>query len=159
PSIVHDICDRGKLNPRHDVFVIPGIDRLLLQIAYGMQQEYAGGLQASFAGTKEFAIMPAANVLEHADRHHTVKGLVGLAIIGVAKLDGEAGGEPPTKLDLLLRYGDAHDAHATMLGGIACEPAPPAANVEKPQSRLEFELAADQLQLVGLCRIQGLGVL
>src|SRR5262249_40944689 len=69
---VHDICESGKLHPRHDVLIVPRIDRLLLQIAHGMQQEYAGRLQASLTGAKEVAIMPAAHVLEHADRHHPV---------------------------------------------------------------------------------------
>ena len=120
----------------------------------GVVQIEAVRLQHALHGAVIGRVVVDADMLVHADRHD----LVELAVKGriVADLDRHPVPEPEA-LDLGLGVGGllfgkryAIGDGAVMLRGVADQRAPAAADIEEPLARLEPELAADHLQLVGL---------
>ena len=151
---VDDVRHRRKLDPRENVFIEPGIGRVLLEKADGVQHQDPLGLQAAPAGGEEIAVVAAADMLEHADRDDAVEGFVDVAVIEIAEFDRHPGAEPLAEFDLALRHGQADDLHPVMLDGVAGEGAPADADVEHAHSGFELQFAAEQFELVALRRRQ-----
>jgi hypothetical protein len=122
-------------------------DRVLQQsAARSKHPRELGGVGVDLAG---------ADVLGHADARDRVEGLAGqLAVVRDADLDPvlepELGHPPPRVLDLRAGEGDAEHADAVLARRVDREAAPPAADVEHTLAGLEVELAAHDLELLGL---------
>ncbi len=99
--------------------------------------------------------LPFANVLDHADAGHRVEPLLAqVAVVHHLELDPIAdpglAGPLGRQLGLRLRKGDPQRRCAVLPGGVDSEAPPATADVEHPHSRLELQLAADQLELRAL---------
>src|SRR5215218_3459430 len=118
----------------------------------GMVEEEAVALQHALDGRIVFRVVFPADVLLDADRRHLVELALDRRV--VLELDPDLALETEA-LDLLLRVGDlllgqrdAVGGDAVMLGRVAGQRAPAAADVEERLAGLEAQLAADDLELV-----------
>jgi hypothetical protein len=72
-------------------------------------------------------------MLEHGDGHHPVKGFVQVPVILHFDLNLKPLADFPGIGHLFFGNRDAGDANPVVPGGIACKPAPAAADVQNPQ--------------------------
>lgn len=99
-------------------------------------------------------------MLDHANTDDLVEALfIGeISIVDHARLAavGQAGGGKPCIgfIRLRLTQGNPHALDTVLLCGMQQKPAPATANVEKPLSRLETELAAQHVEFAHLGAIQ-----
>ena len=86
-------------------------------------------------------------MLEHADGKHPVELAAHIVVVLHADLDGKPGTTLAREVRLLPGDGQAHAAHAVVLGEVAQGLAPAAADVEHTHARRELQLARDQVEL------------
>ena len=123
-------------------------------------EEDAAGPQLPARVGEEAGQELLADLLEHADARHLVEalGLVELAI--VADLRTRTPGEPGRGDALVRQLGlrpaerDAHGLDAVPLGGVDEQPAPAAPDVEQPLAGTQPQLAADEVELPLLRRVE-----
>ena len=105
---------------------------------------------------EERRVVRDADVLDHPDRGDLVVAGVGRQVAHVEVLDPTALAESERRdalggvVGLGARQGDAVGADAVVLGGPDGEAAPAAADVEQALVAAQAQLAADQIELVGL---------
>jgi len=99
-------------------------------------------------------------VLEHPDTHDLVVALLARELAVVAHLDQaavlEPGGGDPLARDLGLRLAERDPVHlrAVPSGAVERERTEPAANAEQALARREAELAAEEVELALLRRVE-----
>ncbi|MNV10863.1 hypothetical protein D3C71_1014050 [compost metagenome] len=111
-------------------------------------------MQAAPRHVEVAAVVLVADVFEHAHREDRIEGLVDVVVILQADLDGQASAQLACVVGLLLRDGDAHPGHAIALGRELQRLAPAAADIQYVLTGAQAELAADQVELGLLRRVQ-----
>ena len=148
----------GDEGTGEDVAVDPGFGAHDGAVAAdGVEEAEALGAEAAVDGLHKGAEVFVADVFEHADRDDAVEGFVDLAEVLEADLDGEVGAGGAGPVVLLGGEGDAGDVGAVALGHEAREAAPAAADVEDGHAGVEFEFAADEVELGLLGLVEGAG--
>src|SRR5262249_13886346 len=140
---------------RIEVLGEPGVaDRLADAGGDGLQEEETVVGEDTADDLHEAPVVLPADVLEHAHRDHAVEGpelaepLV--AVVVEPDVDRQLGVDALRVDVLLLGDGDADDADAVILGGVAGQGPEAAADVEKLVALLELELLADEVELGAL---------
>ncbi len=125
-----------------------------------MVQEHAAPRQQACGLSEVRVEHPAADVLEHADAHERVPGPV-LRHLAVIERQHPAGLRQAGDLDALVgqlhlrpAQGDAGGVNAVLPGRVQDEAAPAAADVEEALPGLQAQLAADEVQLAELRRLE-----
>ena len=127
----------------------------------GMVQVDAARLQQAVDGREIGGVVGEPEMLEHADRRYLVEAAVELGI--GFHLDGDAVLQPfcadafAGQLGLRFRQRHAMADDAVVLRRIDQHRAPAAADVEQAFARLQPQLAADMVELVGLRLVDAVG--
>ncbi len=164
------MADVIELRPGKDVFedhALAGADLAeVVDIALGpagdaVVEEDAAGAEQAVDLTEIGRIVGDADVLVHADAGNLVVGAVERQVVGERHGHPVGQAEPPDLglaiVVLRLRQGHAMGGDAVVLGGVAQQRAPAAADVEEQLPRLQPQLAADDVELVPLRLLQRVG--
>ncbi len=123
-----------------------------------MQQAAAVGAHRAIDHAAQIAVVLEADVLQHADRHERVERARDVPVVVLDELD--AIGEPlarralPRVGDLVRREIERLHPHAVMPRHVQRERAPSAAGLDDALARPEADLAADQIHLRDLGRLE-----
>ena len=135
-------------------------DPVVVRAGDGVVEQTALGAQLAVEEGEVGRVVGASDVLGQPDRRDRVEAGLGHVAV-VAEADLRLAGEPGL-LDgllavrgLLLGEGHADRLDAVVLDGVHDHAAPAAADVEQPHARLEPELAADEVELLLLGRLEG----
>ena len=119
-------------------------------------------MQAAASHLEVGLVVAVSHMLEHADRGDAVEALlpasVEIAIVGQLDAGRQALQPLAGPAGLLARDGQAGACHAVMLGGMAHQSAPAAADVEQGHAGAQPQLAADQIELGQLRLFQRRGL-
>ncbi len=99
-------------------------------------------------------VVLVSDMLEHADRDHPVERAFKVHIVHEPGLDRQTVCTVIGKGRLLLADGDAQAGNAVAFRGKLQKPAPARADIEHAHARLKADLAADEVELGLLRRVQ-----
>ncbi|OIQ88743.1 hypothetical protein GALL_293990 [mine drainage metagenome] len=126
--------------------------------ADGVQQEQTVIFKDPLDSIKIGTVIFLPDMLEHTYRYNLVELPVDVAIVLELEAHWQADATLLGKFQLFVRDRDADHLDPVAFGGKAGQSTPAAANLQQALSRFEFELAANQVELVvlGVFKIVGM---